>query len=136
MIKGNVHTCFRGGENLAKILILEMCGHSRSCSQTGFFVRSSEWKTHMDSLSNLLCLQIYLIERRAISVSYLMKVTIFLLFRAHLQHMEVPKLGVESDLQLLAYTTATAMPDLSQVCNLLHSSQQHRILDPLSEARD
>ena len=29
----------------------------------------------------------------------------------HLQHMEVPRPGAESELQLLAYTTATAMPD-------------------------
>ena len=29
----------------------------------------------------------------------------------HLQHMEIPRPGVESELQLLAYTTATAMPD-------------------------
>jgi len=52
----------------------------------------------------------------------------------HSQHMEVPRLGVESELQLLAYTTAT--PDLSHVCNLHHSSWQHWILNPLSEARD
>ena len=32
--------------------------------------------------------------------------------------MEVPSLGVESELQPLAYATATAMPDPSQVCNL------------------
>ena len=32
---------------------------------------------------------------------------------AHPRHIEVPKLGVELELQLLAYTTATAMPDLS-----------------------
>ena len=30
----------------------------------------------------------------------------------HMWHMEVPRLGVESELPLLAYTTATAMPDL------------------------
>ena len=30
-----------------------------------------------------------------------------------LQHMEFPRLGVELELQLLAYTTATAMQDLS-----------------------
>ena len=29
----------------------------------------------------------------------------------HLWHMEVPRLGVESELQLPAYTTATAMQD-------------------------
>ena len=33
-----------------------------------------------------------------------------------LQHMEVPRLGVKSELQLLAYTTATAMWDLSRIC--------------------
>ena len=31
------------------------------------------------------------------------------------------------------YTTATAMPDLSRVCDLHHSSQQHWILNLLSE---
>ena len=49
--------------------------------------------------------------------------------------MEVPRLGVESELQLPACATATAMPDLSHVCDLHHSSQQCQILNPLSEAR-
>jgi len=31
---------------------------------------------------------------------------------------------------------STAMPDLSQVCDLHRSSRQRRILNPLSEARD
>ena len=50
--------------------------------------------------------------------------------------MEVPRLRVRSELQLLAYTTATVMPDPSHVCNLHHSSWQRQILNPLSEARD
>ena len=50
--------------------------------------------------------------------------------------MEVPRLGVKSELHLLAYTTATATPDLSQVCNLYHNSWQRWILNPLCEARD
>ena len=54
----------------------------------------------------------------------------------HLQHMAVPRLGVESELQLLAYTTATATQDLSHVCDLYHSSRQCRILNSLSKARD
>ena len=37
---------------------------------------------------------------------------------------------------VLAYATATATPELSQVCDLHHSSQQRRTLDQLSEARD
>ena len=52
--------------------------------------------------------------------------------------MEVPRLQVELELQLLAYTTATAIAvqDLSHVCDLNHSLGQHRILNPLSEVRD
>ena len=50
--------------------------------------------------------------------------------------MEVPRLGVESDLQLPAYTTATMTRDPSLVCNLHGSSQQHQIPNPLNEARD
>ena len=50
--------------------------------------------------------------------------------------MEVPRLGVELELQLLAFATAKAIRDLSRVYDLHHSSQQHWILNPLSEARD
>ena len=46
--------------------------------------------------------------------------------------MEVPRLGVELELQLLVYTTATAMQDPHRVCDLHHSSQQRRIPNPLS----
>ena len=48
-----------------------------------------------------------------------------------IRHMEVPRLGVELELQLPAYTTATAMPDPSRVCDLYHSSWQRRILNTL-----
>jgi len=62
---------------------------------------------------------------------------VFCLFLGlHPRHMEVPRLGVESELLLPAYTTATAMPDPSRIFDLHHSSQQHLILNPLSEARD
>ena len=60
---------------------------------------------------------------------------IFLL-RPYLWHMEVSRLGVKSELQLPTYTTATATPDVSRICNLCYSSQQHQILNPLSKARD
>ena len=49
--------------------------------------------------------------------------------------MEVPSLGVKLELQLPAYTTATATLDLSRIFNL-HSSQQYWILNLLSRARD
>ena len=50
--------------------------------------------------------------------------------------MEVPRLGVELELLLSDCATATAMQDLSYVCDLHHSSRQRRILNPLMEARD
>ena len=52
------------------------------------------------------------------------------------RHMEVPRLGVQLELEPLAYTTATATRDPSHIFDLHHSSQQHWILNPLSEARD
>ena len=48
--------------------------------------------------------------------------------------MQVPKLGVKSELQLLAYTTA--MLDLSPMAGLHHSLRQRWILNRLSAARD
>ena len=50
--------------------------------------------------------------------------------------MEVPWLGVKSELHLLAYTTAIATQDPSHVCDLHHCSWQCWVLSPLSEARD
>ena len=48
----------------------------------------------------------------------------------------ISQAGIELELLLLAYTTATATWDLSYVCDLQQSSQQHWILNPPSEARD
>ena len=45
--------------------------------------------------------------------------------------MEVPRLGDELELQLQAYTTATATPGPRHVYDLHHSSRQYRILNPL-----
>ena len=41
----------------------------------------------------------------------------FLVGGLHPLHMEIPRWGGESELYLLAYATATAMQDLSCVCN-------------------
>ena len=59
----------------------------------------------------------------------------FLLF-THPQHMEVPRRGVKSELQLPAYITATVTWDPSLICNLCCSLWQRWILKPLSKARD
>ena len=61
---------------------------------------------------------------------------VFVSLGPHLWHVEIPRLGVKSVLQLPAYTTATAMRDPSRICDLHHSSRQHWILNPLSKARD
>lgn len=49
--------------------------------------------------------------------------------------MEVPRLGVQLELQLPAYATAMTL-DPSCICNLHCRSLQNRILNPLSWARE
>ena len=62
---------------------------------------------------------------------------VYLLFLGpHPWLLEVPRLVVQPELQLLAYTTATATRDPSCICDLHHSSLEHWILNPLSEASD
>ena len=51
-------------------------------------------------------------------------------------HMEVPGLVVESELQLPAYTTATATQNPSSDCDLHHSSWQCGILNPMIRPGD
>ena len=50
--------------------------------------------------------------------------------------MEVPRLGVESELQLRACIMATATPDPSCLHNPHRSLSQCQILNPLSKAGD
>ena len=58
------------------------------------------------------------------------------LFRAVAVAHGSSSLGLKSELQLLAYTTTTAMPDPSYIWDLPHSSWQPGILNVLSKARD
>ena len=50
--------------------------------------------------------------------------------------MQVPRLEVKLELQLPAYTTATAVQDPGHVFGLHHSSWQRWILNSLRKARD
>ena len=74
-------------------------------------------------------------------VAYLFSLSFFFFFfflvslGLHPQYMKVPRLGVESELQLPAYCTATATPDPSHICDPHLSSQQQQILNPLNKAR-
>ena len=63
-------------------------------------------------------------------------VFVFVFLGPRMWHVKVCRLGVESELQLLAYTRAMATPDPSHICDLCHSSWQCWVLNPLSEARD
>ena len=49
----------------------------------------------------------------------------FVFLGLHSQHMEVPRLGIESELQLPAYATAMTTWNPSLICDLHHSSRQH-----------
>ena len=77
----------------------------------------------------------YLWTLRKIVISFILLLPFLFFFfflGLHLPHMEVPRLGVKSELQLLAYATATAMPDLS----CIYDPGQPRNLNPLSDARN
>ena len=83
-----------------------------------------------------VCMCIYIFVCVCIYICIYMCIYIaiyILLFMATSWHMECSRLGVESELQLLAYTTATATQHPS---NTTDSSQQCQILNLLNEARD
>ena len=61
---------------------------------------------------------------------------LFCFLGPHPEHMEVCRLAVKLELQILACATTTATQDPSHVCSLHPSSWQCLILNPLSEARD
>ena len=84
-------------------------------------------------LNSLCHLRVRMFKNKTTLSTYVL----FLIFLGpHPRHMEVPRQGVQSELQLLAYTTVTDTPDPSSFCNLYHSSQQRQIFNPLNEARD
>ena len=60
----------------------------------------------------------------------------FVFLGPHPWHIAFPRLGVQLELWLPAYATATAMLDRNCICNLHHSWQQCWILNPPREARD
>ena len=67
---------------------------------------------------------------------YLFIYLFILVFWAPPWHMELPRLQVLLELQILTYTTATAKQYQSVPCYLQYSSWQSQIINPLREARD
>ena len=62
--------------------------------------------------------------------------SLFFFLGPHLQHIQVPWLGVESELQLPAYPTAMATLNPRRICNLCCHLWQCQMLNPQSKARD
>ena len=60
----------------------------------------------------------------------------FVLLGPHPQHMELPRLGVKSELHLPAYTTARATPDPSRDCDYTTAHGNTGSFNPLVEVRD
>ena len=65
----------------------------------------------------------------------MLKLFFFSFFRAAPWHIDIPRLGVELELQLPTMATPTAMWVQSLLCDLHHSSWQPQIPDPLSKGR-
>ena len=60
---------------------------------------------------------------------------LFCFIGPHPWHVKIPTGGVGLEPQLQAYNTATAMWDLSCICDLHNSSWQCQIFNPLGEAK-
>ena len=69
-------------------------------------------------------------EGQEVTISLFLSFSLFLFFflGLHSWQMDVPRLGVELELQLPAYTTATVKQDPSHICDLHHNSWKHRSL--------
>ena len=70
-------------------------------------------------------------------LQYIFFFFVFIFYGCAPWNMEIPRLGVESELQLLAYTTATTMPAQQQscICGLHCRLWQCQMVNSLSEAR-
>ena len=124
------------------VICTTSCSESLQTILAQWFSKTNSWNSKC-SLSSIRCPSIILCIRIACRLGwfsfsfYFILFIYFLLFRATPgRHMEVPRLGVYSELQMLAYTTATATSDPSHICDLHHSSWQCWILNPLSKAKD
>ena len=102
-----------------------------SCSQEKTRQNSLLWSLHPGRDSRTL-----LRETAEFFSFFFFSFFAFCFLGPHSRHMEVPRLGVESELQPPAYTTATTRPDLSCVWDLHHSWGEHWILHPLTKIRD
>ena len=73
-------------------------------------------------------------HRAEVLKNFFLAFILFYFLEAHPWHMDVPRLGVRPELQLPVYTTATATQGPSHGCDPHHTSRQHWIPNPPSEA--
>ena len=84
----------------------------------------------LQDMCKQLCVCVFY-DHICIPISFLF---FFPFLHPYLQHIEFPRLGVQSEWQLQARPTAMATPDPSCICDLHHSLCQCWILNPRSEA--
>ena len=102
---------------------------------TGAALKRQTKKNNNKKLINCSCYFIYLF----VCLCFLF--VCFVLFLSFIlgpnpRHMEVPRLGVKSERQLPAYTTATATPDPSRFCDLQPQLPGTQISNSLGKAKD
>ena len=112
-----------------RLKVLTSLEHLRQCDFKAFWNYPCLGRSEIVFFSFFLFLSHFL----SLSLSFSLSLS---LSGPHPWHMEIPRLGAESELQLLTYTTATAMWDPSHICDLYQSSPQCWILNTLSKARD
>ena len=89
----------------------------------------SKFKYIFINFNIVILYRVYIsIQKKKIPAYFILYFCYFCLLGPNLQHMEVPRLGVEMELQLSVYTTATAMWEPSRIYNLHHSCDNTRSL--------
>ena len=73
------------------------------------------------------------IPKLPVNTSFLLLHNAVAFLGLHPWHVEVPRLEVKLELRLPAYTTATATPDPSCICDLHGSPRQCQVLNPRIE---
>ena len=97
----------------------------------GLALEKAKRHTHTKECSALISGVLFTIHNRRLQTKLF-----FCLLRATPVAFGSSQARVELELQLPAYTTATATQDMSHVCNRHHSSWQCQIFNPLSKTRD
>ena len=128
---GTSTSCGHGKNNHNNNKILKIKGKKETehCQYTRSLLCPFLVKPHLSSppspRSNLFLTLVLIISSFSLRCFVLFFVFgLFVFLGPHLQHMEVPRLEVQSELLLLAYARDTATQDPSSVCDLHYSSRQ------------